>query len=62
MLQPGETLELPMRFIVGSELPKNIDLINLSYTLFDVTEIAASAPVGVKAIPVEADAKPIGAD
>ncbi len=62
MLQPGETLELPMRFIVGSQLPKNIDLINLSYTLFDVTEITASAPVGAQASPVEADAKPIGAD
>lgn len=62
MLQPGETLELPMRFIVDSQLPKNIDSIHLSYTLFDVTEIAASAPVGAQASPVEADAKPIGAD
>lgn len=38
ILQPGEEMEMPMRFIVGHELPKNIRSINLSYALFDVTE------------------------
>jgi cytochrome c oxidase assembly protein subunit 11 len=38
LLQPGEEMEMPMRFIVGHELPKNIQSINLSYALFDVTD------------------------
>ena len=38
ILQPGEEMEMPMRFIVGHELPKNIRSINLSYALFDVTD------------------------
>ncbi len=38
ILQPGEVMEMPMRFIVGRELPKNVQSINLSYALFDVTE------------------------
>lgn len=38
VLQPGEEMEMPMRFIVGRELPKNVQSINLSYALFDVTE------------------------
>lgn len=37
ILQPGEELVMPMRFIVGRELPKNVQSINLSYALFDVT-------------------------
>ncbi len=38
ILQPGETMEMPMRFIVGPELPKNVESISLSYALFDVTD------------------------
>jgi|TARA_E500000178_G_scaffold301603_1_gene310584 cytochrome c oxidase assembly protein subunit 11 len=38
LLQPGEVLEMPMRFIVGHEVPQNVQSINLSYALFDVTE------------------------
>ena len=38
LLQPGEELEMPMRFIVDRGLPKNVQSINLSYALFDVTE------------------------
>ncbi|GIR64059.1 MAG: hypothetical protein CM15mP68_7250 [Pseudomonadota bacterium] len=30
ILQPGEEMEMPMRFIVGHELPKNIRSINLA--------------------------------
>jgi cytochrome c oxidase assembly protein subunit 11 len=40
VLQPGEELAMPMRFIVGKELPKNVQSINLSYALFDVTDLA----------------------
>jgi cytochrome c oxidase assembly protein subunit 11 len=38
MLLPGEEVEMPMRFIVGRELPKNVGSINLSYALFDITD------------------------
>ncbi len=40
VLEPGETLEMPMRFIVGPELPRNVQSISLSYALFDITELA----------------------
>jgi cytochrome c oxidase assembly protein subunit 11 len=43
VLQPGEEMEMPMRFIVGRELPKNVQSISLSYALFDITE---SMPAG----------------
>ncbi len=38
VLQPGEELMMPMRFIVGRELPKNVQSISLSYALYDITE------------------------
>jgi cytochrome c oxidase assembly protein Cox11 len=31
-------MQMPMRIIVDRELPKNVQSINLSYALFDVTE------------------------
>ena len=40
VLQPGEEMAMPMRFIVGKDLPKNVQSINLSYALFDVTDVA----------------------
>jgi len=43
-LEPGETLEMPMRFIVGPELPKHVQAISLSYSLFDVTDLAMAKP------------------
>lgn len=45
ILQPGEEMVMPMRFIVGRELPKNVQSINLSYALFDVTEAMGDAVV-----------------
>jgi cytochrome c oxidase assembly protein subunit 11 len=42
-LGPGESLSMPMRFIVGRELPENVQSISLSYALFDVTELARAA-------------------
>ena len=38
VLQPGEEMVMPMRFIVGRELPKNVQSISLSYALYDVTD------------------------
>ncbi len=46
VLEPGELLEMPMRFIVGRGLPKNVQSISLSYELFDVTNFAASGTDG----------------
>ena len=50
VLQPGEEMEMPMRFIVGHELPKNISSINLSYALFDVTDSVSVAQVNPASI------------
>lgn len=51
VLQPGESMEMPMRFLVGRELPNNVQSINLSYALFDITEsvgdaVPQAAPAG----------------
>lgn len=40
ILQPGEEMEMPMRFIVDRDLPKTVQSINLSYALFDITEVS----------------------
>lgn len=37
-LAAGEDAELPLSFIVDIDIPKNIETITLSYTLFDVTD------------------------
>ena len=37
-LGAGESADLPLRFIVDQDLPRDISTITLSYTLFDVTE------------------------
>ena len=54
VLQPGEEMEMPMRFIVGHELPKNISSINLSYALFDVTDSVKVAQVNPASIALAA--------
>jgi cytochrome c oxidase assembly protein subunit 11 len=51
VLEPGETLEMPMHFIVDPDLPKNMTSISLSYALFDITDLAASARVEVSKDP-----------
>lgn len=38
VLQPGETVEMPVRFIIDPDLPNDVRLLTLAYTLFDVTE------------------------
>ena len=37
-LAAGESIDMPLTFIVDRELPKSINTITLSYTLFDVTD------------------------
>jgi cytochrome c oxidase assembly protein subunit 11 len=49
VLAPGQSLEMPMRFFVSPELPRGQDSISLSYTLFDVTQLAADGQVSTGA-------------
>ena len=44
-LQPGETMEFPVVFVVDPELPDGIRNITLSYTFFEVGTPVAKAPV-----------------
>lgn len=37
ILKPGEKLEMPMRFVIGTDLPKNIKGVTLSYTFFETS-------------------------
>jgi len=40
----GETRELPVRFIIDPALPRNIDHVTISYTIFDTTDSRSAAP------------------
>jgi cytochrome c oxidase assembly protein subunit 11 len=40
-LEPGETAEMPLRFVIDPNLAPNIDAITLSYALFDITDRAS---------------------
>lgn len=42
VLEPGETMEMPMRFVVDPRLPGNVPTISLSYALYDITDTAAA--------------------
>lgn len=37
-LASGEDIDMPMRFIIDSEIPEDITSLTLSYTMFDVTD------------------------
>jgi cytochrome c oxidase assembly protein subunit 11 len=37
------TAEMPLQFIVDQDLPRDIRTITLSYTIFDVTDMAGGA-------------------
>ncbi|WP_337056062.1 cytochrome c oxidase assembly protein [Pseudomonas sp. USHLN015] len=37
VLQPGERIEMPVRFIVDRDLPPDVHHLTLAYTLFDIT-------------------------
>ena len=39
-LAAGETKEMPLRFIVDPKLPKDVSILTLAYTVFDVTQVA----------------------
>lgn len=41
VLMPGESVEMPVRFIVDRALPASVDSITLSYTMYDITEQAS---------------------
>lgn len=43
VLQPGERIEMPVRFIVDRDLPADVRHLTLAYTLFDIT--ASKPPV-----------------
>jgi cytochrome c oxidase assembly protein subunit 11 len=42
MLEAGEAVEMPLKFIVDQDLPKDVRTITLSYSLFDVTDRIAA--------------------
>ncbi|KRP62835.1 cytochrome c oxidase assembly protein [Pseudomonas trivialis] len=46
VLQPGERIEMPVRFLVDRDMPSDVTHITLAYTLFDIT--AHSSPVAVR--------------
>lgn len=52
-LQPGESKEMPVRFIVSPDLPKEIKTLTLSYTFFindaATAKLAIAAPAAVAA-------------
>lgn len=37
-LASGESIDMPMRFIIDSQIPEDIKSLTLSYTIFDITE------------------------
>lgn len=43
VLQPGERIEMPVRFIVDQDLPADVRHLTLAYTLFDITARTAPA-------------------
>lgn len=43
-LATGETMDMPLLFHIDRELPKDVQEITLSYTLFDVTGTKTSVP------------------
>ena len=38
LLKPGEKLTMPVRFIIDPDLPDDVPVLTLGYTLFDITE------------------------
>ncbi len=38
----GEQKDMPLRFVLDPDLPAHIDTVSLSYTMFDVTTVAAA--------------------
>jgi cytochrome c oxidase assembly protein subunit 11 len=42
-LAARQSTEMPLQFIVDQDLPRDIQTITLSYTMFDITEMAQKA-------------------
>jgi len=45
-LNGGESMDMPLRFIIDSDLPADIGTVTLSYTLYDITAKAGFAANG----------------
>lgn len=43
VFKPGEEKRMPVRFVLDPELPKFVDTVTLSYTIFDITQTAAAS-------------------
>jgi len=43
-LATGESLDMPLRFIIDRDVPPEIETLTLSYTLFDITEQPQDQP------------------
>jgi len=41
--EPGQAMEMPVRFVINPKLPANIKTLTLSYTFFDTAEKAPAA-------------------
>lgn len=41
-LAPGEAIEMPLIFFVDREIPERVDKLTLSYTLFNLPQVAAN--------------------
>jgi len=41
-LQAGESLDMPLRFIVDASLPESVTTLTLSYTIFDISDQLAA--------------------
>lgn len=50
----GESRELPVRFIIDSDLPEHVDTITLSYTFFDTARLSENT-AGVRRTNLPAD-------
>lgn len=48
-LAAGEEKEMPVRFIVDPNLPRDVTTVTLAYTVFDVSQVAATADATAKA-------------
>ena len=42
VLEPGESIEMPLRFFVDAEVPARVSKLTLSYTLFNLPEVAVN--------------------
>ena len=41
-LEPGESIDMPLRFFVATDIPDRMTKLTLSYTLFSLPEVAAN--------------------